>query len=406
MVDTNDNLNNDEDNHGQEQQEVEQQQPVADAMIADSNSDSDSNSNSDDGDDDDDDDDEDEEGDSNDESAASVIAADTMIVRADRRAKLLSFLDQYNVSPSRNRNNIDDLVAEALEKAEDDAHAMLCDQNLENYRGLDSDRDTTKEVETIVRVFPNLLSKRKETKWDGNVDEDGVARGWINADDGEGEYPIQCLLDLYGPEGVIRNLKALPFLSDLARLGTELNQFEEEERGGLLINDRYGWNILQYLATMYDAKKEEELNQRLETICLSQLIQLRQMDLFIQADIQRYELVHHTLCSHDHLAERRFQFLVEWDPLSLVHTDEDGWLPLHFAALSSIQAFRIVFEYVIRYCPNKKGITIFFTKNNKGETPFQLTCQYYERDVKNPNLDLFFKPNTTLGIKIKKLKMK
>ena len=293
------------------------------------------------------------------------------------------------------------MVAELLEKAEDDAHEMICDQNVgDNYRGLDSERDTVKEVETIVRFFPNLLSKRKETRWDHEEWE------WIAAEEGEGKYPIQCLLELWGPNGYSFNFKASPFIVILAQVATALDQFGEEERGGLLIEDRYGMNDLQYLAQMSDSSDEEELNQRVDTVCLSQFIQLRRMDLFIQADIQRYELVHHTLCSHDHLAERRFQFLVEWDPLSLVHTDEDGWLPLHFAALSSIQAFRIVFEYVIRYCPNKKGITIFFTKNNKGETPFQLTCQYYERDVKNPNLDLFFKPNTTLGIKIKKLKMK
>ena len=110
--------------------------------------------------------------DDDDESAASTVAADTMIIRANRRDKLLSLLDQYDACPSRTRNNIDDLVAEVLEKAENDAHAMICDQNLENYQGLDINRDTIKEVETIVRFFPNLLLKRKETK--RGEDEEGV----------------------------------------------------------------------------------------------------------------------------------------------------------------------------------------------------------------------------------------
>jgi len=108
------------------------------------------------------------------------------------------------------------------------------------------------------------------------------------------------------------------------------------------------------------------------------------MGLFKLEDIPRYYLVHE-LCDQDHFAERRFQFLVDMDPSSLVHTNLYGRLPLHIAALSSIQAFRIVFEYVIRYYPNQKGITMLFTKDNdgydEGETPFQMVCQRYGREV-------------------------
>ena len=77
----------------------------------------------------------------------------------------------------------------------------------------------------------------------------------------------------------------------------------------------------------------EEYNQRVDTVCLSQSIQLQQMGLFMEEDIPQYELVHH-LCSHNHLAERglQFQFLVEIDPSSLVHTHWYGSLPLRFAA--------------------------------------------------------------------------
>ena len=387
MVDTNDDLNNDE-NHDQQQQEVEQQQPAADAIIADcdsdseDNSDSDSDSNSHDDDDedngDDDDDDEDnednEEGNSDDESAASVVAADTMLVRANRRAKLLSLLDQYNACPFRTRNNIDDLVAEALEKAEDDVHEMLCDQNADNYQGLDINRDTVKQVETIVRIFPNLLSKRKETKWDHEEGE------WIAAEDGEGKYPIQCVLDLYGPNGFSLNLKATPFVATLAQLGNDLNPFGEEDRGGLLIENADGYNTLQCLALMAHSGDDEELDQRTETICLSQLIQLRRMGLFKQENIPQYNLVHE-VCYKDHFVENTFQFLVEWDPSSLVHIDEDGKLPLHCAAQKlSIEGFRTVVEYLIRYYPTKKGISSLFSKTNQGETPFQIACEKHGKD--------------------------
>ena len=354
MMDGNDDENNnndDEDHHDQNQQQVVDEDNEEEEVG-------------------------DDEGDSDDES---TVAADTMLVRANRRDKLQSLLDQYNACPSRTRNNIDDLVAEALEKAEDDVHEMLCDQNADPdiYRGLDIKRDTIEEVETIVRFFPNTLSKRKETKW--GDDEEGV-EGWINAEDGEGHYPIQCLLDLYGPNGWSFNFKALPFVATVAQLGKDLDQFEDEERGGLLIEDEHGDNTLQYLALISHSSNEEELNRRMDIVCLSQLIQLRRMDLFMEEDIQRYDMVHY-LCCQDYFAENTFQFLVEWDPSSLLHADEDGCLPLHYAAWATIQAFRIVFEYVIRYYPHKKGITILFTKNNWGMTPFQQACEKYGKEV-------------------------
>ena len=266
------------------------------------------------------------------------------------------------------------MVAESLENAEDDAHEMLCDQNADNYRGLDSDRDTIKEVETIVKIFPNLLSKRKETKWDYNGEP-----GWIAAEEGEGEYPIQCLLDLYGPNGYRYNLKALPFVATLAQLGKDLDQFEdEEERGGLLCEDENRQNTLKNLATMYYSSDEEEHNRRMDTLCLSQFVQLQRMGLFKLDDITKYNLVHN-LCFQDYFAERRFQFLVEWNPSSLVQTDENGCLPLHMCSI--IEGFRTVFEYIIRYYPTKKGISSLFTKNNKGETAFQMAFQNYGREV-------------------------
>ena len=45
---------------------------------------------------------------------------------------------------------------------------MLCDNDFDDYHGLDSDRDTEEEVETTLRCFPELLSRRNRegvTKW-------------------------------------------------------------------------------------------------------------------------------------------------------------------------------------------------------------------------------------------------
>ena len=80
------------------------------------------------------------------------------------------------------------------------------------------------------------------------------------------------------------------------------------------------------------------------------------------------------------LPERVFQFLVEWDPPSLVQTDYYGQLPLHIAAQTNIRTFQIVFSYGIRYYPYKKGIRLLFQKDNDGDTPFQSACQQYGRE--------------------------
>ena len=182
-------------------------------------------------------------------------------------------------------------------------------------------------------------------------------------------------------EGVRCNFKALPFVATLAQLGKKLDQFEEDERGGLLIEDEDGRNTLKYLVRSSHSSDEEELNQRMDILCLSQIMHLQQMGLFKQEDIPQYELVYNLCNNHVYFAEKRFQFLAEWCPTSLVQIDAQGWLPLHYVARSTIQAFRIVFEYIIRYYPTKKGISSLFTKNIHGDTPFQYACVKHERDV-------------------------
>ena len=432
---------NDDDNNNDDENHHDQQQQVVDI-------------------------DEDEEGDGDDESAASIVAADTMIVRSNRgtklmslleqyddcplrtrnmivrsnrRAKLMSLLDQYDACPSRTRNNIDDLVAnllsffdqydacpfrtrkndvlvasrtrnnvdelveELLDKAEDDVHQMLCDQTAdpEHYRGLDINRDTLKEVKTIVRIFPNVLSKRKETIWDGNEDEDGVVREWINAE-GDGEYPIQCCIMVYGFDySNAFNLKAGPFIATLAQLGTELNQFRDEERGGLLSANSLGWggyDVLQrFVHHGYDVYGED-----VDIVHLQQLVQLREMCLLKKEDILDHNLVH-TLCRQLRFSERRFRFLIEWDPTVLTQTDEHGYSPVHWVVKGPIQIFRSVFENGLIYYPQKKGISLLFKKNNYNQTPLQCGCmEMYERnefmDVVEDTISTHYSEETPLNI--------
>eukprot|EP00751_Fragilariopsis_kerguelensis_P013342 CAMPEP_0170760910 /NCGR_PEP_ID=MMETSP0733-20121128/1846_1 /TAXON_ID=186038 /ORGANISM="Fragilariopsis kerguelensis, Strain L26-C5" /LENGTH=140 /DNA_ID=CAMNT_0011100771 /DNA_START=35 /DNA_END=457 /DNA_ORIENTATION=- len=104
-------------------------------------------------------------------AAAAVIADETEI--EENEQKLTSLLKRKKELPLRTRNTLNGLVKELLSRTKDEIHEMLCDQNEENYQGLDSDRDTEAEVETALRFFPEVISLRTENS--GN------------------EYPIQRL---------------------------------------------------------------------------------------------------------------------------------------------------------------------------------------------------------------------
>jgi hypothetical protein len=113
---------------------------------------------------------------------------------------------------------------------------MLCDNGVdEDYRGLDSDRDTEEEIETAIRFFPDVLSRQKKFVWDiDDEDED---------QDGDFYYPIQ-LLALTRRDGTSKawcNEKAVYFIPLLARLAIELCLLfdDEAERGGLLFHAGY-----------------------------------------------------------------------------------------------------------------------------------------------------------------------
>merc|ERR1711957_389279 len=75
-------------------------------------------------------------------------------------------------------------------------------------------------------------------------------------------------------------------------------------------------------------------------------------------------------------AEKRFRFLVEWDPTLLISCE-----PLYCAAWdSSIQGFQAVFEYGILYYPTKKGISLLFKQSRPNKTPFNVACNIYGRE--------------------------
>ncbi|OEU11348.1 hypothetical protein FRACYDRAFT_245680 [Fragilariopsis cylindrus CCMP1102] len=301
-----------------------------------------------------------------DAAAAIAAAAETK----QRHLKIDLVLERKEKFPFRNRNKIDGLIQEFLEKLGNDIHDMLFENEFagaDTYDGLDSDRDTEEEVETAIRFFPEVLSRRKPFS------------------EGRLYYPIQALTlvhDVHNDDGNWQcNVKTVLFIPIVARLAIEFDLFEEDKRGGLLCLDRDGYNVLQHLMLTVETIVEnlEEKYRVIDDKYLQVLIQLRKLGLLKKEDIQRYDLLHY-LCRVDYFAEKRLRFLVEWDPNALTQTDIFG----QRVNAPTIQGFQFVFEYGIRYFPNKKGISLLFHKPNSLLTTFRYACGKFDyNDVMN-----------------------
>ena len=304
----------------------------------------------------------------------------------ERCLQLITVLKGKKEYPKRTRKKIKRLVDYFLNEVEFDVHDMFCDNNgdANEYRGLDSSRDTEDEVEAIVRSFPEVLSRRKEFVWDG-MDE-----RWIeNGNDMDRDYPIHYLTML---NDTMCNLRAISFVPLVVRLSVEFGWLDEDVRGGLLIESGRGDNILQLLThndnpvqfladNVIGEAQNREHHELLDSKILLVMKQLRQMGYLKKEDIQEYDLLN-ILCTVSYqniFAEKRFKFLAEWDPTLLVPCHPNGGLALlpiyRVAANGSIQAFQTVFEYGLLYYPTKKGISLLFTKGLLNPTPFQIICK-------------------------------
>ncbi|OEU05943.1 hypothetical protein FRACYDRAFT_257327 [Fragilariopsis cylindrus CCMP1102] len=298
----------------------------------------------------------------------------------ERCLQLITVLKRKKEYPKRTRKKINQLVDNFLNEVEFDVHAMFCDNdsNAHEYRGLDSSRDTKDEVEAIVRSFPEVLSRRKEFIWDGEDER------WVeNGDDRDRDYPIHYLTLL---ENGLCNVKAISFVPLVVRLSIEFGWLNEDARGGLLIENGRGNNILQLLThndiplNVICEGQSRYHHELIDNKNLLVMKQLRQMGYLKKEDIQNYGLLN-ILCIKSYyniFAEKRFKFFAEWDPTLLIHNGRHGLLPLYCAANSgSIQAFQTVFEYGLLYYPIKKGISLLFTKSPLNRTPIQILCKRY-----------------------------
>jgi len=361
-------------------------------------------------------------------AAAAAAAATAAAANTVRSTKLVAILKQKDDFPEHQQNKINDLVGEFLQKLRNDVHKTITAQDADTYTGLDSKRDTKQQVRTMLQFFPETMEQKKVMKWDSDL---GI---WNHAR-GDGDYPINCLAYMFSTRKKrgICNVMAAPFIHIFAQVAidcglfknnnnnnnnnnnvdgtvvsTTTKQGEEQEqqsqRGGLVIDNETWENTLQCLVCCSDPprvveddnnnntninannddEEHEQHQQLVDTVFLSELVQLRRMNLFKKEDILKYNLMY-GLYSNVYFSKKRFEFLAEFDPVCLLpqqqirnnNSDDDDANPndvtedctlLHFAAIdTSIEPFRCVLDYTIRYYPLWKGITLLFKQETSRE---------------------------------------
>ena len=306
---------------------------------------------------DDDDDDDDNAGDDDDDEEEE----DRMAIQ-----KLFSVVQQRDDFPVRQRNKIIELAHRFVNSLGADIKEMVTDQRsvANGYAGLDSNRDTQKEVETALRHYPETLSERGRQY---------------------GDYPIQCIATIYdrpNNQGMC-NPMAVSFVVLFAKLAIEFNSLADEERGGLLTTGGVGGhNTLTCLvqSSVNLGSGHEDYHQHVDTTFLEVLVQLRRSDLFKNEDIQRYRLVHYLCRQAGYFADKRFQFLTNWDSMSLVQLGDHGELPLHCTfSRQTVRQFQVMLDCYFQYFTKEHVICLLFQKASGGGTPFQSACKFIHK---------------------------
>ena len=189
-----------------------------------------------------------------------------------------------------------------------------------NKRLLSTDCVSVKQVETMVRLFPNVI--------DGEVVKN--RHDYFDSERINFEFSINNALrgeNGLGIESKRRAIKSIPFIPTLVGLAKELKikPYSKEERWGLL--STYGKNGMNVLQTLSDCSpitewddtdnlwdvlddddsgqfdyadidddydNDRDYNGESDQVKLDALKKLRQSKLFLRSDVRKYDLVHYT----------------------------------------------------------------------------------------------------------------
>ena len=269
------------------------------------------------------------------------------------------------------RRIIDYSVRYFLNQLKDDIHCMICNSNehfSENYTGLDCVQDTIEEVYNTISLFPDVLLEQTELYWMDETDDEEYQQGQF--------YPISQLSFTIRNDWISgNNDKVAMYIPVLVKIALQFGLFHEETKGGLLIQDvASGENVLQNImgSVISDGKEDMYLNV---------LMELRNNGVVNIDDVRMYGLLQKCLSPYAlKYGEKRYLYLLEWDPNALSLHDHNGFIPLHYTARSK-RRFELTFNAGIKYLSKDLGIHLLFHKNILGETPYQIACWMWGRDV-------------------------
>jgi hypothetical protein len=161
----------------------------------------------------------------------------------------------------------------------------------------------------------------------------------------------------------------------LAKEGMKHQVGGHDNRGGLLVGDpRHNcrWNVLQKLAAM----KSRTNPVPYDTVRLNTMMELRQSNLLLKEDIQKYNLLYYTC--HP-CAQLRFDYFIDWDAQGLKNHPYGG-LPIIHAVIKdyTFEHFKIFLKAALKHYPQDLGL--LFQKDNAGKTACERAFEKHGKD--------------------------
>ena len=268
-----------------------------------------------------------------------------------------------------------------VERVQNVVHFLLCVQ------GLDSQRHTVAQVESMIREFPNVLlttvsSQSSRKKYYPvalqlcNHDNDN--------DNGQYLYPYRAI---FLPLLVRLTIEFFGSSFTITKGNVEI---AEIERGGLLLNDsitraKEPRAVLQTLIRQNSMTEYDAVDEKFRDA----MVQLHKDGNLHKHDVDDYDLFYLLLRENNGI-KKRLNFLAQLSPRSLAFPRDANrrFLPLHYAANKSkepngIMIFGHVFNLGMTYLPFDLGINLLFYQDHQNETPYQDACKAYSIKVTN-----------------------
>lgn len=234
------------------------------------------------------------------------------------------------------------------------------------WHGPDMTVDTEEQIEVAVRFFPKVLKEEyTDSLFPHRVNQIPPSK--------RGCHPIYLFMTCSN---------AMVFVPLLAELGGELGIFSKKQRGGLGCTFRGVFFQLANGTIRRDEFGGEEPQRKLDGVCTTIMVRLKDKGLIKAEDIYNYNLVnlllYHGIQKPASVIEQRLRFLIDWDPYILKDCLRGTSLLGHFVYRLSadvrrqcpngqtpshvIRIFRLIVEASVMYFPLEFGF-VFHGRN-------------------------------------------